>query len=78
MKRPPMPATAFRPSLASQTLARILEEEGPMAERIRAKLHRSALWRLSTGRRQPRISTAMMLERVTRGRVMASDWDPEG
>ncbi len=62
------------PSAAA--LAAVLEENGPEAEQIRARIHRTALWSYRTGRRLPNAKTIAMFHRVTGGRIAADGWVP--
>jgi hypothetical protein len=58
-------------------LTRILEENGPLAERIRARFDKSVLSRLASGERGPHIETGVALRKLTRGRILEEYWvDP--
>lgn len=63
---------------AARALAAILDaESGPdavVAEKIRARVHRTALWRYLTGRREPDLATATFLDQVSDGRIGAARW----
>jgi len=58
----------------SRELDRIMAEDGPLARAIQRKFHRSVLWRLRTGRRQPELESAVLMAKVTKGRLPESYW----
>lgn len=65
---------AQRPTRGSRTLARILAENGPLAERIRARFGKSVLSRLASGRRGPAMETGVALAILTRGKIPERAW----
>ena len=62
------------PRPAGVALAQLLEEGGEAAERIRAAVHRTMLWRFTTGRGVPDADTIAILHDLSDGRVPANGW----
>jgi hypothetical protein len=58
----------------SRALARILAENGPLAERIRRRFDKSVLSRLASGERGPKIETGVALAIVTGGKIPERAW----
>lgn len=61
------------PTVASLALAEALQDAA-LAESLEARIHRTMLWRWSTGRAQPDLERAFLVEALTEGRVKAKDW----
>jgi len=55
-------------------LAAVLNEEQEAATKIRERIHRSQLWRYTTGRGQPDANQIAFMHRVTKGRIAADGW----
>lgn len=66
-RRPPRPL-----SPSARALATLLEDE-EKASRLTA-IHRTMLWRWSTGRGSPDRDRAFLLEELTNGEVSAKTW----
>ena len=64
------------PTRGSLALSRILEENGPIAKRIRARIEKGVLWRLATGRRRPSEETGPLIEHLSRGLIRCRDFIP--
>jgi len=64
------------PSRSGAELARLLAEdpESDVAKAICAAVHRTALWRYTTGRRAPDADTIAKLHRLSGGRIDAAGW----
>lgn len=58
---------------ASDALWVVLEEDGPMAKKLRAEIDRSRLRRGAIGERVPQ-EAIFDIERITKGRVKAKWW----
>jgi hypothetical protein len=66
--------TALKPCPSSRALDELLDTDGPESEAIRARFHRTMLWRYRTGRRKPDIETAKTLAELSGGRVPMNGW----
>ena len=64
----------LRVTRASVEFDKILDEVGPIARAIRARFHRTELWRLRTGRRVARLDTANAVKEITKGRIPSHWW----
>lgn len=63
---------------ASRALGEILNEGGPAAERVKARIpDRTTLWRYRNGKTTPPADVASDLDRITDGRVPADGWSSE-
>ncbi len=67
-----MPSPTLPPSAVE--LAKILRESQELAQRLTKRVHRSMLWRYSTGRSIPDLERAVLLEDLTGGRLTARGW----
>lgn len=61
-------------------LVALLDEDGDAARKIRQSIHRTQLWKYTSGKRRPDVDGAYQIEQLTDGRVLASDWGvyPDG
>jgi hypothetical protein len=65
-------------SRSSRTLFQILAEGGADAERLHGEgIHRTQLWKYSTGRSKPDADQIAKLSRATRGKVAADGWETD-
>jgi hypothetical protein len=64
----------FIPASSGLVLAEVLEEGGETAEKIRAAVHRTMLWRFTTGRGVPDADTIATLHDLSDGRIAANGW----
>ncbi len=64
-------------SQSAEALEALLKVDGPEAEAIRARVHRTALWRYLQGRRRPDLRTATLLEELSSGKVRAAGWSDD-
>lgn len=55
-------------------LASELEADRALADKLRAAVHRSSLWRYRAGLRDPRLAEAKRIETLTDGRVPMGGW----
>lgn len=55
-------------------LAEILKDDPETVRRLADRIHRTMLWRYSTGRRLPDLARAVALHRLTGGRVPVDGW----
>jgi hypothetical protein len=62
-------------SRAAIKLAKILDESGPTAKRLRAEFGRVTLWRWAVGERTPEAKNRGNLRKLTRGRLSFEAWD---
>ena len=73
-----MSENAKRESRSSRELARVLTEDRELAVAVYATgIHRSQLWRYSTGRGKPDAEHVGKLHRATEGTVAADGWETE-
>jgi hypothetical protein len=63
-----------RISAAARELKRLLEEQSEIAESVREHVDRARLSRYCRGLTRPAAATLGLLDRLTDGRVAASDW----
>jgi hypothetical protein len=71
------PDTAAAPvpkSKAATALAAILATPGKTQDALRARYHRTQLWRWASGRGRPDHDNASELQKLSRGRVRADGW----
>lgn len=61
-------------TVASEILDLILDTDGPDAEAIRARFHRTMLWRYRTGRRTPHSNVLPTLTALSRGKIPMPAW----
>lgn len=61
-------------SKSARALVRVLDEGGPLAEKIRGRFHYTVLWRWKTGRRAAGRATAFELEKMSGGQIPADGW----
>jgi len=66
------------PTRGSKALDRILEKNGTIAQRLRERFDKSVLWRLRTGRRLPELESAVLIRKLTRGRLPEALWTERG
>jgi len=64
------------PSRGSRALTRILRENGPIAQRLKARFDKSVLWRWSTGRRRPSEVMAPVVAHLTDQQIPQDAWIP--
>ena len=70
--------TEIKESSSSRALSRVLAAGGEMAKAIDALgLHRTQLWRYSTGRSKPDADQIAKLHRATSGIVAADGWETD-
>ncbi len=62
------------PSESSTRLARLLADDVRAAQRLRAAVDRTLLWRVAAGVRRPSLQVAVDLQRLTGGRVSCAGW----
>ena len=55
-------------------LKTLLEEDGEEAKAIREAIHRTQLWRFTTGRGKPGADNLAQIAALSRGRVPADGW----
>lgn len=69
-------AKRYTPSKSGAELARLLadEPESDVAKAVVAAVHRTMLWRYTTGRRAPDADTIAKLHRLSGGRIDAAGW----
>jgi hypothetical protein len=72
LKRPTR--LAGKPTRASQTLDRILTDDGPMAKTIRRAFLRDQLWRFRSGSRRPELESMFQLRDLTGGKIAIEMW----
>lgn len=69
----------LKESSSSKALSRVIAGNGEMARAVEATgIHRSQLWRYSTGRSKPDADQIAKLHRATDGIVAADGWETEG
>lgn len=68
-----MPKATTR-SKASDALWVLVDQDGPIAKRLRGKIDRARLRRACIGERKPQ-SSIFLIEKLTKGRVKASWWE---
>ena len=61
-------------SMSSETLAVVMDEDGPAAEAIRARFHRTMIWRFCRGLGRPSPDSIATLHHLSSGRVAANGW----
>ena len=64
-------------SQSARDLGEILEAGGELADAIREAIHRTMLWRFTTGRRKPDADRIALLHRLSDGKVAADGWGDE-
>lgn len=75
--------TDLKQSDSSRALLQVLEADGAAAKleeaakQLGQKLHRTEIWRYSTGRVTPAADRAALLEDITGGAVKANGWVPD-
>lgn len=75
-----MPPQDLKPSDSSRALLELLKIDrasewlSAAAVEVGQKLHRTELWRYSTGRVTPHADRAALIEDLTDGRVLANGW----
>lgn len=68
----------LRESSSSKALSRVIAAGGEMGKSVEnTGIHRSQLWRYSTGRSKPDVEQAAKLHRATNGIVAADGWETD-
>jgi len=68
----------LKESSSSKALGRVIAGDGEMARAVEATgIHRTQLWRYSTGRSKPDADQIAKLHRATDGIVAADGWETE-
>lgn len=65
---------AARHTRASREFDKILRENGPLARKLRTKIDRGRLARLRAGKRKVELDTAVLVAKITDGRIPAEFW----
>lgn len=68
---PPPP----RHTRASRAMDEILKENGPIARKLRKQIDRARIARLRTGKRGLKIKTAVLVAKITEGKIRPEDWE---
>lgn len=67
----------LKPSRSSRALQQILEGDDEAAAVYATGIHRTQLWKYSTGRGKPDADGVAKLHRATGGKVAADGWETE-
>jgi len=60
-------------SVAASALVGVLKDKA-LTAKLEGRIHRTMLWKWSTGRAVPDLERAVLLEELTEGRVRVKDW----